>query len=118
MRALSVEIYKNRRGDCSNNGISSRFNEILIPCETGYIEVDEANPPENLCKVVKRNLFMGEPPYVHIEPWNKAEGAGWMAGGTIVDSCDSRFRREIGIDYPVHLHDRQESWEMNDLLSN
>ena len=112
MRLLSVEIFKSRHGDCSNHGISSKFNEILIPCETGYMEVDENNPPENLCRVVVRDLGFCE--YVHVEPWNKAKGAGWMYGGTIVDTSDSRFRKATGIDYPLHLHDRDESWEEYD----
>jgi len=117
MKVLPVSIFKPAMGDCSNGGISSRYKEILIPCETGFLDVDENDPPENLCKVVKRNLF-GTTPYVHIEPWGKPEGAGWMYGGTIVDTSDSRFKRETGVDYPVHLHDRQETWKQYDLMSD
>ena len=109
MKAISVEIFRSAKTDCSNNGISNRFKEVLIPCEDGFIEVDEKNPPENLCKVVLRDLGFCQ--YVHVEPWEKAKGAGWMYGGTIVDTSDSRFRRVTGIDYPVHLHDRDETWD-------
>lgn len=115
MRALSVDIFKWNLRDCSNHGISSKYNEILLECPDGPIKVDEDNLPENLCKVVKRNLF-GDV-YVHIEPYIKAKGAGWMYGGTIVDSSDARFGRITGINYPVHLHDRDESWEMYEKLS-
>lgn len=116
MRALSVEIFKWSLGDCSNHGISSRYNEILLECPDGPIEIDESNPPENLCKVVVRNFGYRE--YVHIEPVARPNGAGWMFGGTIVDTSDSRFNDITGIDYPVHLHDRQETWEQYDLLSH
>lgn len=115
MRALSCEIFRWSLGDCSNNGISSRHKEILLICDDGPIEVDEKNPPDNLCKVVLRDL--GFTKHVCIEPYAEAKGAGWMFGGTIIDTSDSRFRRATGIDYPVHLHDRDESWELYDMLS-
>lgn len=116
MRALSVEIFKWSLGDCSNHGISSRHKEILLECPTGPIEIDEKNPPENLCKVVKRDL--GFTKYVHIEPVAEAKGAGWMFGGTIVDTSDSRFREITGVEYPLHLHDRDESWEMYNCMAD
>lgn len=105
MRCLPVNIYKHQNSDCSNGGISSRYDEILLICDDGFIEVDENNPPENLCKVVKRHLFWRD--YYHVEPVAKAEGAGWMYGGCIVCTSDSRFR----FDYPLKLHDRTETWE-------
>jgi len=117
MKALPVYIYKYRNGDCSNGGISSRYNEILLICPDGFVNVDENNPPENLCKVVKRNLF-GEV-YVHIEPVaTPPKGhTSYMSGGCIVDSCDSRFNKVTGVSYPVSLHDRTETWEQYDALS-
>lgn len=113
MRALPLEIFKSNLGDCSNGGISSRFNEILLICDEGFINIDENNPPENLCKLVERDL--GFTVYKHIEPVAKANGVGWMAGGTLVYTCDSRFRRMS--EYPLVLHDRTESQEEYDVLS-
>lgn len=111
MKALPISIYTDKRiGDCSNNGISSRFKEVLLICETGFIEVDENNPPENLVKLVTRKLFGKE--YKHIEPVARPTGVGWMSGGSIVYSCDSRFREMS--EYPLMLHDRQESQEEYD----
>ena len=109
MKCIPAYIYKDRTGDCSNGGISSEFSRVLIPHERGHIEVDENNPPANLCKVVKRNLFGTE--YLHVEPVKKPpEGyTGYMYGGTIVDSSDSRFRDFS--EYPLHLHDRTETWK-------
>ena len=113
MRALSCNIYKWNLGDCSNGGISSRFNDILLICDEGNVEIDEKNPPENLCKLVKRNLFGEE--YLHIEPVANPTGVGWMSGGTIIYSCDSRFRNMSR--YPLSFHDRCESQELYDRLS-
>ena len=113
MRALPLEIFKSHLGDCSNGGISSRYKEILLICPQGHVEVDENNPPENLCKLVERNIF-GEV-YKHVEPIAKPNGVGWMASGAIVYTCDSRFRDMSA--YPLVLHDRCESQELYDMLS-
>lgn len=115
MRALACDIFKWSKADYSNHGISSRFNEVLVICDDGPIEIDENNPPENLCKVVTRDLGFGI--FKHIEPVAEANGVGWMYGGTIIDTSDSRFRRLTGVDYPLHFHDRTESQELYDMLS-
>ena len=113
MKALRLEIYKHKAGDCSNGGISSRFNEILLLCDEGFIDIDENDPPANLCKLVERDI--GGMIYRHIEPVAKCPGCGWMAGGTIVYTCDSRFRRMS--EYPLSLHDRCESQAEYDMYS-
>lgn len=112
MRALPVNIFEDKRiGNCSNHGISEDFCEILLLCDDGHIEVDLDNPPENLCVYVKRTLFGKEADYVR--PYADPEGVGWMNGGSIVYTSDSRFPGN----HPVCLHDRQESQEMYDILS-
>lgn len=113
LRALPLEIYLGRYGDCSNHGISSRFDEILLICDEGHIEVDENNPPENLCKLVERDL--GFEVYKHVEPVAKANGVGWMASGAIVYTSDSRFHRMS--QYPLKLHDRTETKAQYDAYS-
>ena len=110
-RALSVSIFEDKSiGNCSNNGISARFREVLILNAEGNVKVDMDNPPENLCVYVERELF-GER-HDYIRPYADAVGAGWMFGGSLVYSCDSRFGY-----MPMKLHDRQESWELNERLS-
>jgi len=107
MRALRVDIFKNQGNNYSNHGISERFDDILLICDDGYIDVKGDEP--NLCKVVDSRG------YLHIEPVAEPKGLGWMAGGTIVYTSDSRFR-ELS-EYPLVLHDRCESQELYNKLS-
>lgn len=117
VKALPVYVYRQADGtDCTNNGISSRYNRLLCVCNDGFIDVDESNPPENLVKVVRRELF-GRDVY-HLEPVVKPVGAGWMAGGNYAATSDSRFSRLVGGMYgAVSIHDRQETQEQYERLS-
>jgi hypothetical protein len=119
MKAITAQILVCKKyGDCSNNGISHRFDEILVACPDGPDEVDEKNPPYNFCKVVKRNLFgrynvMVEPaqdvPQGHV---------GWMFGGAVIRSSDERFNKLLRqnpedtaeLIGPVDFHDRSEQF--------
>ena len=113
VRAISANIFEDKRiGNCSNNGISARFDHVLIICDDGWIDVDLDNPPENLCVFVERKLFGGDEAN-YIRPYADPKGAGWMSGGSLIYSSDSRFPGGK----PLCFHDRQESWEMYDLLS-
>lgn len=99
---LSADILKHRGGDCSNGGLSSKFEEVLVSTEdTDDLESEYSKP---LVKIVKRDLFGRT--YVHAEPVNPPEKgqSGYMAGGCFIYSCDSRFRQVC--EYPVSLHDR------------
>ena len=110
MKAIKCEIYKPHTGDCSNGGISSKFNEILLISPDGFIEVDGSEP--NLCEL--GSVSFGGRTHYHIKPVAKPTGAGWMYGGTVVACSDSRFP----FDYPLKLHDRQETWEQYEALSH
>ena len=111
MKALPVSVYRNGRVDCTNGGISSKFNELLVICDEGYINIDENDPPKNLAHIVKRHLFGGD--IYHIEPYDAPKGAGWMMGGNYAATSDSRFGRMIGGMYgAVAIHDRDESWDL------
>lgn len=117
MKALPVSVFKNGKYDCTNGGISSRYTSLFVVCDDGYIDIDENNMPENLCKVVKRHLF-GRDVY-HIEPYGKPKGVGWMMGGNFAHTSDSRFDKMVGGMYgAIAIHDRQESQELYDLLSH
>lgn len=112
-KALSVNIYKPSYGDCSNHGISSKYDTVLIISEEGIWDVDLDNPPENLCEIVERELW-GKT-YRYVCPVVKAKGVGWLKGGCIVDSSDSRWSKLS--DRPLHLYDRDETQEEYDRYS-
>lgn len=113
MKALPISVYRtDRLGDCTNGGISSRYDTLLLACDDGYIDVDENNPPENLVKLVVR--YFGGQEYKHLEPVNRPDNGcvGWMYGGNIASTSDSRFPSQ----YPLKVHDRQESQALYDAL--
>lgn len=105
-KGLRLEIYKDQpHHSCSNGGISSRCNTVTLVGDNipKVFEVSEDAPA---VKLVKRTIFGKE--YLHIEPVEPVGKGktGWMAGGSFVYSCDSRFRNLSP--YPLSLHDRQE----------
>lgn len=117
IRVQPINVYRNGKYDCTNNGISSRFDELLCVCPDGFKTVDMDNPPENLVKVVKRE-FAGRMIY-HVEPCVEPNGAGWMMGGNYAATSDSRFSALVDGQYgAIAIHDRQESWENYELLSH
>lgn len=112
MKALPVSVYKNGKYDCTNNGISSRFETLLLECKNGFITIDENDLPENLCIVQKRLIFGNL--YYCIIPYKELnkDCVGWMMGGNFAYSSDSRFREMFdGCSYPIPIHDRQETKE-------
>lgn len=113
VRAINAEIYKPKWGDCSNNGLSSRFDDVYIVCDDGNYTFDTDNPPENLCVMVKRELFDENADYIRPYKDSPKGTVGYMYGGCIVYTSDSRFRNR-----PLKLHDRTETQEEYDLLSH
>lgn len=104
IRCIKAEIYKDRNGDCSNGGISSRFSDVYIPHEEGPYTI-ESDDTENLCIVEVKEFFKKE--YTRLVPSKlKTSGKWYMMGGCFAYSCDSRFR-EIS-EYPLPIHDRVE----------
>lgn len=120
MKALRINVYRSngwdgKPSDCTNGGISAKYDQLLLVCEDGVVEIDENNPPENLVKVVTRQLFGRE--YKHIEPVSRPKDGniGWMYGGNIASCSDSRFH-DIS-EYPLCIHDRQETVAQYERLS-
>lgn len=110
IHALSVDVYRFPMGDCSNNGISNRFSELLISCPDGPHSFDPSvEIPLNFCMI---SWTMGN---AHIVPATVSETGrvvarpGWfMYGGNIAEASDSRFYELTGVRYPLHIHDRKE----------
>ena len=115
MRCLPVEVYKCNLGDCSNGGLSSKVNEVYIPCASGFLNVEEDDP--KLVRIVTKDLGFSK--HTHAEPVaEKPKGTvGYMFGGTFIYSSDSRFR-DIA-QYPIPLHDRVEAQAVyNDMFNS
>lgn len=111
-KAIRAHIFEDKRiGNCSNHGISERYDCVLLLCDDGDVEVDLENPPENLCEIVRRRLWGEEHDY--IRPWAAAKGVGWMFGGSIIYSSDARF----GSNHPLMFHDRDETPEEYEMYS-
>lgn len=120
--ALPINVYKWNLGDCSNNGITSRNNELLLvgvidnktkdfePLTNGFIKIDFNNEQDmsqdDLCLVVKRQLFGGEQHDYIVGLKDFINGKWCMMGGCFGYSCDSRWSE---INYlPLPIHDRLE----------
>ena len=102
LKGLIIEVYKPADGhSCTNDGISSKVERILLAGD-GIPEIFTASEDCPPMRLIKRILRSGE--YLHIEPWERPTGVGWMYGGNIADTSDSRRPWK----YPVHIHDRQE----------
>ena len=126
MKALPIELYRSSRlGDCTNGGISSKFNTLLIACDDGFIDIDPENVPENFAMVEMRHVFGTTIiPTIYpaeITPDGKVVPRGgkwWMMGGNYGATSDSRFSRLVGGMYgAVAIHDRYETHEEYDMLS-
>lgn len=118
LRGLSLNVYKtNRYGDCTCDGISSRYNTIIFVDpknpDLGWIDVDMNNPPENVVLLHKRVVDGKE--YLSLQPidscrikseFNHGDQHWYSAGGNFAYSCDSRFTDYCA--YPLPIHDRKE----------
>lgn len=114
LKAIPFYVFKNPLGDCTNHGVSSKYETLFIVCPRGCWEIDELD--DRLMKPVKRHLF-GRDVY-HIEPYAAPDHLGWMAGGNFGHSSDSRFSELFDGAYgAISIHDRQETQEAYDLLT-
>ena len=109
---LHAYIHRWGLGDCSNGGISSRCEAVTIVgdgIEGPFIPSKEYPA----VRLVRRQICGRE--HLHLEPVEapKRGNIGWMFGGTYVAVCDDRFPH----DYPLPLHDRQETAIHYDILS-
>lgn len=110
MKGLIISVYRDARlGDCTNNGISSQFDELTLVGE-GIPEIFDVTEDRPAVKVVKRDLWSDRKRareiYLHLEPVDERFNAGrWlMAGGNWAYTCDSRFPAN----HPLSIHDRFE----------
>ena len=106
-KGLRVDAYRSPLGDCTNNGLTARYKSLILIGESveGPEVVDLNDPPENVLRLVRRELSNGE--YLHAEPLDGHHNGGgkwYMFGGNCIYTSDSRFPNH----YPIKVHDRRE----------
>lgn len=89
-------------GDCTNGGISSKFEKFVIVGE-GIPEIFEPNQDSPGLELVKRNINGNE--YLSCKPLGEKDHT--MFGGNYITSSDSRMPSK----YPIPIHDRKETTE-------
>lgn len=109
VKGLRVTVFRPSYGDCSNDGLSSKYNELILVGDgvVGPLTVDLDNPPENVVMLVKRTIFRRE--HLHVTPLDSCHalmgGGKWYSfGGNFAFTSDGRFP----CDYPLAIHDRRE----------
>ena len=114
---ISLRIFKNRN-DCSNGGLSHKYNECFIECNDGWI--DESKVPEDAIVKLEKGCFGS----IHLVPVKPVSSncVGYMFGGCYISSSDGRWSKMVEeFGYPSHcaiaLHDRTETQEEYDILS-
>lgn len=81
---LIVSVYRDAGADCTNNGVSSRFDQFCVTNIPGPFEPREGLPPAQLVKGPMNSL--------RIVPELNIEANDWvMYGGNLASTCDSRF---------------------------
>jgi hypothetical protein len=106
---LLVYVYRWNLEDCTNGGITSKVDKIILVGENipKIFEVGEGKP--------YLELETSHTGYIKAVPRNfKQNGEiGGMFGGNFVYSSDSRFPSK----QPIPVHDRFETQEMYNFLS-
>lgn len=97
MNQGTMEIFRWSLGDCSNHGISSRYNEVKI-----WSEYD-VNAPDNAVVIIE-DVIMNKP-RIRAVPANKP-GDRAMFGGTLIYTSNGVVPH-FGI--PIKLFDRFET---------
>lgn len=133
MKVLTLNVYRhdyhdswNPDYDPTNGGVSGRYDNILVACDTGNEQdIDPANPPENLFRI--DSFYIGQGLAVRLVPYQtKREGmVGPMFGGNYADISDSRWGRELerlfGHEFRFNtclaIHDRYETPELYEALT-
>ncbi len=112
-KVLPVNVFRWTLGDCTNGGISGKFDCLYLICDEGWFEVEDTDP--KLIKIITKPHCGKEGTYSFVEPVNDSskKECGYMSGGNFVYSCDSRFP----FDYPLPVHDRSETWKEYETLS-
>lgn len=115
MRKLTAWVYKSALGDSSNNGISHNYDSVVCYWLDHGEKISDINDVENNAVVfISRALFDKYCPiFQPIKPV-LPNHVGYMSGGCLISSSDSRFSEWCGLN-AVPLHDRQETQAAYDM---
>jgi len=103
MKGISLTVYYNPQYRCcANGGISARFDELLIACDRGNLDIN--GDEENLVQLVHR--MIGGRDIYHLAPMDDV--GQYSFGGSYASTCDSRFSEMHGIYGALAIHDRRE----------
>lgn len=112
IRCLAINVYRSAAlGDCTNRGISSRFDTLLLACPDGPITFDaDAETPLNFCMLERRLGYTDIVPAAVNERGEIVPRGPywWSCGGNIASTSDSRLSALAGHYYPIKIHDRRE----------
>ena len=117
IRGLNVSvIYNNEHRKCANGGLTEQYEDLWVVPNQAIAEAlmlpfipDDAH---NLVVTSERGGL------VNLIPYEQPSGmCGPMAGGSYAHTSDSRWRKIVGVGYPVAVHDRFETVEHNRALS-
>ncbi len=104
-KGLLAGVYKDPYGDCTNCGLSSVCDNVVIVWDGGP-RIHESDGDTPALKVVK----MGNNYKCLVLPYKPDHGnVGWMFGGNFAWTSDDRFPNL----YPIPIYDRQETPEQN-----
>ena len=123
MKTLLIGVYKHQSSvfpdnDCSNGGVSGKYDNLMLKCDDGPFETDENDP-----QLVELKLHMGHPIIVPCNNTDPTKTIGPMMGGAFGYSSDSRFSKLVSKLYGdsfyggVPIHDRYETPEQYEALS-
>ena len=114
MKKLTINIYRDYLGDCTNGGVSANADTLEMVV---YDEGETPNEADGDLMLVKRTLWDKNADYLAPIRETDRGCVGWMNGGNFGYRNDSRFERYTGHDNPLPIFDRQETQELYDALS-
>lgn len=100
MKTILACVFRNSLGDCSNSGLTSREDTLVLHYGSG-LDLDMI--PGDELVLVERTLFGKESNYA-IPAEILRSGRHSMFGGNFIYTSDSRFPS----DAPIKVHDRLE----------
>jgi hypothetical protein len=110
MKGMLMNVYRSvSYGDCTNGGVTSKADTVLLVGEGVPHVFEESDRHPKLVLKYHCGGWIAQPNL-------PAPGVGWMMGGNFIHTSDSRMS-ELGIRYPIPVHDRTESQAQYDMLS-